>query len=526
MCDGEPPDPARSGRAPVAVAPGGPSPELEEARALEARALEAERYRVLWQRARDVVLFIAEDGRILDANDAALETYGFGRDELLAMNIGALRAPETQVDVPGQLTTALTRGALFETTHVRSDGARIPVEVGSRVTTLGGQRVLLSVIRDISERIEMQARLAQADRLASVGTLAAGVAHEINNPLSYAMTSVELALRYAREQTGETASARTVELLSTALHGMDRVRAIVRDLKMLARTDDDVSAVDVRTVLEACLDVAQHELRGARLVRSYPEVPRVLANEGRLAQVFLNLIVNAAQAVRDPVGAGSTVRIETLMGPDGTVAVRICDDGVGIAPEILPRVFDAFVTTKRAGEGTGLGLYLSRSIVLELGGTIEVESEPGQGAAFTVTLPVARDQRPASSTPPRAPCARRARILLVDDEIAIGRALGAALEAEHDLVVLTSGESALQWLGEDAAFDVVLTDVSMHGMSGIDLLTEIRKRHPALAARTVLMTGGAVPGDRVAALEDVPVLDKPFGVEALRARIARVLEHD
>jgi two-component system cell cycle sensor histidine kinase/response regulator CckA len=477
-----------------------------------AREGEAERYRVLWQRARDICLFIGRGGRLLDANDAAIEAYGYSRDELLGMTVHDLRAMETRTDVERKMEEAFTTGTLFETIHVRKDGSRMPVEVGSRATTLRGERLLLSVIRDISERKQMQARLVQADRLASVGTLAAGVAHEINNPLTYAMASLEVALRVLRESAGSSDER--------------SARAIVRDLKTFARTDEDVVPVDVRAVIDSCIDVAQHELRsGVRLVRAYRDVPRVPANEGRLAQVFLNLIVNAAHAVRSSERGHGTIRIETDVDGYARVVVRITDDGTGIPPEMMSRIFDAFVTTKRAGEGTGLGLYLSRSIVSALGGEIVVESTPGKGASFVITLPSTRvPAPPAERTTSSVVPLRRARIRVVDDEHAIGTVLHEALESEHDLVVLTSGEAALEWLRSDSSFDVVLTDVSMHGMTGIDLLEHIRATHPLLAPKVVLMTGGAMSrATHDPALAGVPILDKPFAVESLRRAIGRAL---
>ncbi len=496
------------------------------------REIQAERYRALWQRARDIVLFVDQSGRLLDANDAAVEAYG-QRDALIGLHVEQLRAPHARAGVDEQLGMAFDHGLLFETVHIRADGRHMPVEVGSRAATIGGETVLVSVIRDITERKLMQARLVEADRLASVGTLAAGVAHEINNPLAYVMTSLEVASRAVRRVADESTPSlvRAAELLSTALHGAERVRAIVRDLKTLARTDDEETAVDVRSVIDACLDVAQHELRQrVDLVREYGDVPTVRANEGRLAQVFLNLIVNAAHAVRAAGRERGTVHIETARDIWGRVVVKVSDNGTGIDPAMMPRIFDAFVTTKRAGEGTGLGLYLSRSIVNALSGEIHAESEFGRGSTFVVTLmPGAPSKTPPSPkvqqvSNERSRPVRRARVLLVDDEIAIGVTLRAALEEEHELLVLASAEAAIEWLRDDDLFDLVLTDISMPGMSGLDLLAHIRQHLPELASRVVLMSGGALPsGVSESALAGVSVLEKPFAVEALRNAIYSAL---
>lgn len=497
-----------------------------------AREAESDRYRVIWQRARDIAFFVDGDGRIVDANDAAVRTYGYPRDVLVGMPVTALRAPETLHTVPEQLRAAFADGALFETVHVRSDGRRIPVEVGSRATTIRGETLLLSVVRDLTERNEMHARLAQSDRLASVGMLAAGVAHEINNPLTYVIASLEVAHRIVRDATASAgagaapdALARAATLLETALQGTERVRVIVRDLKTLARTDDEESDVDVRAVLDTCVDVAQHEIRRrVRVSRAYaPELPRVRANEARLAQVFLNLIVNAAQAIRASARGEGT--IDLVAEPrDGEVVVTVADDGEGVDPAVLTRIFEPFVTTKKASAGTGLGLYVTSSIVRALGGEVAVSSERGRGARFTVTLPAAPPRTPASRPAPPPALPRRSRVLVVDDELAIGESLRASLGGEHDLVVLASAEAAIEWLVRDDAFDVVLTDFVMDGAGGLELIEHLRATRPALAGRVILMSGGALPPDLAQRAPGTPVLEKPFVRDALVAAIARALE--
>lgn len=259
---------------------------------------------------------------------------------------------------------------------------------------------------DVTERRALHAGLLLADRMASLGTLAAGVAHEVNNPLAYVIAN----LGFAREALSGLASSREMadvmsplagaggknatlvatlrDAIDDARQGAERVRHIVRDLKTLSRVDDDTAPVDVSAALGAALRVARREIeRRARLATQIVQVPPVKANEGRLAQVFLNLIVNAAQAIPEGDPAGNEVGVATGLDAMGRVFVEIRDTGSGIAPDVLGHIFDPFFTTKPAGIGTGLGLAICRRIVSEIGGEIRVETEVGMGSTFRIVLP-------------------------------------------------------------------------------------------------------------------------------------------
>jgi PAS domain S-box-containing protein len=383
---------------------------LRDVTARRQREVASERYALLSRHARDIVLFIDPAGVIVEANDAASQAYGYPREELLGMNIRDLRAEETRESVPAQMEEAFSRGILFETVHRRRDGSTFPVEIGSRAAQVGRERMLLSIGRDLTERAEMQANLLHADRLAAMGTLAAGVAHEINNPLAYAMGNLDMLARRLPEaiarlqaEAGTTSEegaagrlsavaadlAESCEMLTVAREGAARVRTIVLDLKRFSRPDEAlVGPVDVQEVLEYAIGIAASELRHrARVVRDYADVPLVAVNESRLGQVFLNLLLNAAQAIPEGDTEGQEIRVRTRVDDKGSVVVEIADTGVGIPPRLIGRVFDPFVTTKQAGEGTGLGLFVSRSIVKDAGGEIALESEVGRGTTVRVTLP-------------------------------------------------------------------------------------------------------------------------------------------
>jgi two-component system, NtrC family, sensor kinase len=257
------------------------------------------------------------------------------------------------------------------------------------------------------ESARMQAMLLQADRLASLGLLAAGVVHEVNTPLAYILSNLdwlEEELPALREELGrrprwketsweESSLARRLEAVEDTLRdirqGAERVRDIARDVRAFARGAEDAHMlVDLREVLDATLKMASVHLRyRARVVRDYQEVPLVRANESRLAQVFLNLVVNAAQAIPEGNPSTHTLHVRLWTGLDGEACAEVSDSGQGISPEHLARLFEPFFTTKPTGEGTGLGLFICKSIIESFGGTIAVESHPGQGTTFRLHLP-------------------------------------------------------------------------------------------------------------------------------------------
>jgi ligand-binding sensor domain-containing protein/signal transduction histidine kinase/CheY-like chemotaxis protein len=381
-----------------------------------------------------------------------------------------------------------------------------------------------------------QAQLVQAGKMAAVGTLAAGVGHEINNPLSYIVSNLEYAtqemsllkgrLQNGPEDVGER--LREVEqVLREALTGADRVRRIVKDLKTFSRQDEDIRGpVDLRAVMDSAAKMAAGELRPrAHLVRDYADVPRVQGNEARLAQVFLNLIINAAQALPEGKPEQNEVKLVTRrLGADQVVA-EVHDTGSGIPPEVLGRIFDPFFTTKPVGIGTGLGLALCQAFITSMEGRIEVESQMGRGTMFRVTLPVARGeplQATSRAVELKEGVSMRGRVLVVDDDPLVSSALRRTLSREHDVEVVVSSKRALEMLtSPEAAYDVILCDLMMPEMTGMELHAQLNAVAPERAKRMIFVTGGAYTPAAVSFLERVsnPRLEKPFEPEKLRERV-------
>jgi signal transduction histidine kinase len=248
----------------------------------------------------------------------------------------------------------------------------------------------------------MQQRLNVADRLASMGLLAAGVAHEVNNPLAYVLNNIEMA---RKELAGLGPEAdRSRHVLSVALEGVDRIRTIVRDLLMLARGESGpVAAIDLENVVESTLTLAAREIeRTARLARDFRPVPPVEATDARIAQLLLNLFANALEAMRGRPTDENLLEVRIAPAADGRVLLEVSDTGRGIAPRDLPHLFEPFFTTKPSGQGTGLGLSIAQRLVSELGGEIRVTSRVGRGTTFRVLLPPAE----SAAASDRAPDAR------------------------------------------------------------------------------------------------------------------------
>jgi signal transduction histidine kinase len=383
------------------------------------------------------------------------------------------------------------------------------------------ERALLSF-----ERQRLQATIAETERLTSLGTLAAGVAHEINNPLAYVAANVDfVARRFERGEIDGPEREVAHGAMMEALEGCHRIRQIVKDVAVFSRANEDArEPVDVRAVLESAANMVQHEVRArAVVVRDYADVPPVMASEGRLAQVFLNLIVNAAQALDGGKTPVRQVRL-VVRQEDGWVVVEVHDTGAGIPPEVRSRLFDPFFTTKPIGVGTGLGLSIARGIVLSHGGDISVESEVGRGTIFRVRLPpVGAEPKKGttSGTHPIAAPTPRARVLVIDDEELIGRTLQRLLGGIHEVTATTRARDALHKIEEGERFDLVLCDLMMPEMDGIDVHAAIERLAPEQAARMLFVTGGATTDRARTFLASRPdrIVEKPFTFDALEARI-------
>jgi signal transduction histidine kinase len=420
---------------------------------------------------------------------------------------------------------ALSADATAKAAAIDADAyLKKPVDYETLIDTI--DRLLVA-----SEHRELQARLAQTDRLTSLGTLAAGVAHEINNPLAYVLLNLgfvaeELEKIFPEPETDRLREVRVA--IDHARNGAERIRDIVRSLKTFSRPENEtVAPIDVAQVLDATLAMIANEIRHrARLVKDYALAPQVLANEARLGQVFLNLLMNAVQAL--PEGnSNNEIRVVVRAPSNDRVIVEVHDNGVGISPQVRGRIFEPFFTTKPVGIGTGLGLAICHGIVAALGGTMTVDSEVGKGSCFRVELPAAGRAMGAtaaarvSEAPPGPSPSKRGHILVVDDEPIVCFSLERLLSSVGDVVAMTSAKDAVARIVAGERFDVLLCDLMMPEMDAPAMYEELKKIAPSQAERMVFVTGGAFTTRSRDFLEQVPNprLGKPFDVDALLALV-------
>jgi len=495
----------------------------------------------------DGVIAMDLAGRITRMNPVAEQLTGWTLAEASGKELRQvldLRNDDARVVVENPFTHALRENASVtlpaHTSLTRRDGTEIPIAdscapIRANDGTVNGA---VLVFRDLTAqrnadaaKARVQKQLIVSDRMASVGTLAAGVAHEINNPLSYVSANVEMAIAEVHAQGVASPSARIDELedmLRAAQEGVVRITRIVRGLKTFSRVDEERPVVlDVIPVIELAIQMAFNEIRHrARLVKDYGKIPLVEADDARLGQVFINLLVNAAHALPDGNTDANEIRVTTSTDDHGRAVIEIRDTGSGIAPALLDRIFDPFFTTKAIGVGTGLGLAITHNIVTGMGGEISVESALGRGTTFRVSLPPSASNEP--SVPPgktrlKSTPTKQATVLVVDDEPLLGTAIRRIL-GPHHVTVVTTAQAALDLLAAGTVFDVVLTDLMMPGMSGMELYTSLSRLYPQLASKVILLTGGAFTPEAKAFLDrvDNERMEKPFDPHCLRELVEKV----
>jgi PAS domain S-box-containing protein len=424
---------------------------------------------------------------------------------------------------------------------LQSSGAfpRIIADSAAPVLDNGELLGAVMVFRDVTEQKRLQKQLEIADRLASLGTMAAGVAHEINNPLFVVFANAGLVLEeligaLSAPEPGESGALRHANAIKEAtdmqreiLSAASRITRIVADLGAFSRPEVQASgSVDVRDAVEWAIRSTAHEFRHrARLSTKLAKVPRVDADETRLGQVLVNLLINAAHAIAPGNVEGNQVSVVTRLDDAGRVIIEVSDTGSGIPAEVLSKVFEPFFTTKPVGLGTGLGLSICHGIVASMGGSLTVKSSAATGTTFQLQLPAGATQHPSFFPPPQ-PVAleRRGRFLIIDDEEMVLNAVSRILY-HHEIVCMAHAREALERFKDDDKFDIVFCDLMMPSMTGIEFYEELLATRPELAPRVVFLTGGAMTSKAAEFLRIVPNerVQKPFGVNDLRTMVQQIL---
>jgi PAS domain S-box-containing protein len=507
----------------------------------EALRKSEEQYRQIVEATTDGILKIDSAQLIVFVNQRFAEMLGCKSREMIGKSVFAFMSATAKVTAAHAFQRRQGEKDAFDATFRHKDGTDVSVNIADSPLVDGkGQHVgNLAVVRDVTERRKLQSQLMVSDRMASMGTLAAGVAHEINNPLACVVANLEYIAENLDRMAGGNgpsmyfAGRDTLFLeeikapLDDARAAAQRVRFIVRDLKIFSRSPvgEPSEPVDVEATMESSLRMAWNEIRHrARLVKRYGVVPSVEANEARLGQVFLNLLVNAAQAMPEGLAERNEICVSTRL--DGEhVVVEVRDTGAGIAPENIGRIFDAFFTTKEVGIGTGLGLAICQRIIADMDGELTVESEVGKGTIFRVAVPVAGKEAKAVAAPVEevAVAGRRGRILVVDDEVFVVRGVQRVLSKNHDVVAALAAGEALALCASGEKFDLIICDLMMPEMSGMDLHRELMRLVPEQAKRMIFLTGGAFTPKARRFLSETPKehIEKPFDPANLRAIVQR-----
>ncbi len=414
---------------------------------------------------------------------------------------------------PGVLSN-MRRALSGESFHVYTEvgGAVLEGWMGPLRDPAGRVTGVIGITTDVTERHRAQKAMFRSERMAAMGTMAASVAHEINNPLTYVLEG----LRSIEKELGPTAGPRVKQLLSDVKEGAERVRVITSDLQTFSRRDDEpLAPVDVSCATRTALQMLSSQLEGrARVALDLSDGVHVLASERRLVQVLMNLLLNAIHAVREVERPGGhEIRVVTRLD-GGDAVVEVADTGKGVPLELMERIFEPFVTTKAVGEGTGLGLFVCRNLIGELRGRIDVDNRAEGGAVFRVRIPAAEPAKRHEG----------ARVLVIDDNVNLGRVMASALDLQrYQTKVVHSGREAVDVLTSGETFDLVFCDLMMKDVSGMDVYDELKKRRPGAEAALVFMTGGAFTERARKFLDSVPNvrLQKPFDI---CDQVARLLQ--
>jgi PAS domain S-box-containing protein len=539
----------------------------------------ADRYRALIEAADDAILVVDfESAMISEANPAACELLGYRPTEFATIPARSLFAAEDTEAL--DLFDELERCERVWHPNVRArrkDGTTFWAELRAKVFESRGAKFVLFIIRDVTHRIdreselarayqslkEAQAKLVHSGKLAAIGQIAGGVAHEVNNPATFILTN----LRVMRENVGvfrramsrlkrevfdanvlppdkqraveqilgggdfETLLRDMGEMVDDNLTGIERIASIVRDLRTFSRIEqDDVQDVMVNEIVDVACNLAYADIRHcARLVKELSKLPAVSAEPGKLAQVFTKLLVNASHAIKEGSADDNEIRVSTRLDGENVV-IAVQDTGCGISKDALGRIFEPFDATESREQGAGLGLSLCADIVRMHGGSIHATSEEGRGSRFEVRLPRAKgrdDQlRAASSVPVAVPPVEghaRARVLVIDDDVAVLRAYRRVLAARHDVVLASGGAEGLRTLEKDEGFDVVLCDVMMPQLDGPMVYEALKARAPRLLEKVVFCSGGAFTPRAKEFLASIqnPFLSKPIDPVALESIIQK-----
>ncbi len=500
-----------------------------------------ERFRAIAAAAHDAIILMDDTGAVTYWNAAAVKIFGYSGEEILGRDLHEKLAPPRHrkeflaaFDTFAATGSGAALGRALDLSALRKDGAEFPVELSLSAVLLNGRWSAVGIVRDMTEKKAVEARLRHSEKMESIGHLAGGIAHDFNNILYAAMGYTEMALEHAEK--GSTQERCLKEVFSAT----KRAKELVLQILTFARKgNDSLRPVQIDIIVREALDLIRATIpTSIEICRRMDSGSMVMADPTQLHQVVINLCANAAQAMEAAPGV-LTVSLFDLpatssppadLAPGDYVALRVADTGEGIPPDVIGAIFDPYFTTKETGKGTGLGLAVVHGIARSAGGAVTVQSEPGRGSVFTVYLPALKSASPSSpaysaAETPAGGQESGERILVVDDEATIVEMLRRRLVLSGYAVTgLTSSVEALaRFRADPEAFDLVITDMTMPAMTGDRLAQEMIRIRPDLPV--ILCTGynARVSEERAAEIGVAAFVMKPISgarmEEAARAAL-------
>jgi PAS domain S-box-containing protein len=480
-------------------------------------------------------VLITDRERMLFANQALAKMLGFESPaEIVGRKVLELIHEDDRPLIRKRIDRVLDLGEANPLAAIKvigKSGNIIDAESSSIPIQFYEKSGLMAVIRDVTVQHRMERQASLNDKLATVGTLAAGVAHEVNNPLTYVLGNLvflndqladlkrNMGVRSCQNAECSRIFNEMQQEIGDVTRGAERIRDIVKGLKTFVRgNDEETTKVDLNQILESAINMTFHEIKKkARLEKDFAaDLPPFTANPGKLQQVFINLLINAAQAISGNDPEHNKIHIRTGR-ENATLYAEIMDTGCGIPEEVLPRIFDPFYTTKPIGVGTGLGLSVCNEIVRQFHGSLEVNSQVEVGSIFTVRIPA--DEDSCRRLEPIVPSVSgvnshpEKKVLIVDDEPGSLDVLGKVLKKNSDVLAALSGAEALSLLRKKGGrVEAIVSDINMPGMSGIEFYARVASEYPGLEKRFVFITGGGCSKEVKDFLDGIPnpCLEKPF----------------
>ncbi len=466
---------------------------------MEMKLAKAEdRYRMLMENASCGIFIYDKNGIVQEINKQGESIFGYSRDHMIGKDFRKFVVPEEQEYAALQIQKLIIEKKIGpnEGHIVQPSGLIVDVVFSAISIDIHGENILLCILNNMTEYNQLHTRAVLNDKLATVGTLTAGIIHEINNPLTWLLGNIDLLqdefLQLKKENINQQVLAKLDEMINDSLQGAKQIRDIVSTLKGFSRLEDkELFPVDIHSIINDAIKIASTQFKNHPDIQTIfaPDLPLMMFTRNKLLQVFLNLIINAHQSLPENNLNNNSITISTTT-EDELLRIDITDSGIGIKPEDLPKIFESFYTTKPAGIGTGLGLSICSDIVSSMGGKIDVKSVFGSGTTFTIHLPISLNVQTENTLRLVKTSQTRKHILIVDDEPFLLKSMQRLLEDIHDITTATGGRAALTLL-EDGTdeFDTIISDLNMPDINGADLYRYVAEKYPGFEKNIIFMTG-------------------------------------